>query len=178
MKLFLRLKAWQIFLLVAVPMFLPMFLGPTPENFASFGAISWIWMVILVGWIYSVGNASNNRLPPSLQKNPLIYRLGFGLAVVYGAVLGFFIMPHTASSIMTHNPQGFPTWAIPLHLLSMAAMFYGVWFTAKQFATLQRQEELRFMDYSGPFFLFWFAPIGVWFLQPRINELLGSGDRI
>jgi hypothetical protein len=28
-----------------------------------------------------------------------------------------------------------------------------------------------FYEYSGPFFLIWFFPIGLWIIQPRINRL-------
>jgi len=40
--------------------------------------------------------------------------------------------------------------------------------------TLERRQPVTFFDYSGPFFLFWFFPIGVWFIQPRVNKLLGT----
>jgi hypothetical protein len=53
-------------------------------------------------------------------------------------------------------------------------MFYALWFTAKQFMSLQRQEALTFIDYSGPFFLLWFFPIGIWFIQPKVNSILGE----
>jgi hypothetical protein len=67
--------------------------------------------------------------------------------------------------------QPFPTWIFPLHLTSMVGMFYGLWFTAKQFTTYQHGRDVSFLEYSGPFFLFWFSPIGVWFLQPKVNQL-------
>jgi hypothetical protein len=29
-------------------------------------------------------------------------------------------------------------------------------------------------DYIGEFFLFWFFPIGIWFIQPRINNIVSK----
>lgn len=52
--------------------------------------------------------------------------------------------------------------------------FYGLWFTAKQFATLRHQRFLGSADYVGAFFLMWFFLIGVWFIQPEVNRLFGD----
>jgi hydrogenase maturation factor len=33
---------------------------------------------------------------------------------------------------------------------------------------------VSFYDYAGPFFLWWFFPLGIWFVQPRINRLFAN----
>ena len=54
----------------------------------------------------------------------------------------------------------------------MAALFYGYWFVSKQFTTLREGARVEFLDAIVPFLLLWFFPIGVWFLQPQVTELL------
>jgi hypothetical protein len=36
---------------------------------------------------------------------------------------------------------------------------------------------VSFYDFSGPFFLLWFFPIGIWIIQPRINRLFTDWER-
>jgi hypothetical protein len=63
---------------------------------------------------------------------------------------------------------------VPLHLLAMFAIVYSMGFAARRLVTLERQQPARFSDYRTTFFLFWFFPIGVWIIQPRVNRLLGT----
>ena len=63
---------------------------------------------------------------------------------------------------------------VPMHLLAMLGIFYALVFTANRLTTLERKQQVSFFDYSGPFFLLWFFPIGIWFIQPRVNKLLGN----
>jgi hypothetical protein len=53
-------------------------------------------------------------------------------------------------------------------------MFYTLWFNAKTFKSVELQREALIGDYIGEFFLLWYFPIGIWFIQPRINKIFGS----
>jgi len=35
----------------------------------------------------------------------------------------------------------------------------------------ERNNKVKFSGFSREFFLMWFFPIGLWFIQPRINKL-------
>ena len=61
---------------------------------------------------------------------------------------------------------------IPLHLFSMFCIFYCLYFVAKTFKTVELQREVSFSDFAGEFFLFWFFPIGIWIVQPKINKMI------
>ena len=126
-------------------------------------------MSVLIGWLYTVGSTANKMLPESLRKNTFIYTAGYTVAIFYGAVMAIGVFPYV--DLTVRPPPEPPVWVVPLHLVSMFGMFYGLWFTSKQFVTLQKNHYVKFADYSGSLFLFWFSPIGVWFLQPRINEI-------
>jgi hypothetical protein len=59
----------------------------------------------------------------------------------------------------------------------MFCIFYCFYFTAKVLKTVELQKPVTFNDYAGEFFLIWFFPIGIWFIQPRINRLFnGTGE--
>jgi len=44
----------------------------------------------------------------------------------------------------------------------------------KTLNSAEMQKEAHFSDYIGDFFLLWVFPIGVWFIQPRINSLVNG----
>ncbi len=60
---------------------------------------------------------------------------------------------------------------MPLHFLAMFCMFYNLYFAAKTIKLAELQRQVNFGDYAGEFFLMWFFPIGVWWLQPKVNRL-------
>ena len=170
MKFFIKLKAWQLFMLLFAPMVLPVIFVASGPSGTLFGITWLILMFIVIGWLYSVGSTSNKLLPVHLQKNTFIYKTGYSVPFIYGILLTLFFFP-TVNDAGVQQP---PAWMLPLHLLSMLGMFYGLYFTAKQFTALKNNAPVKFLDYSGPFFLMWFFPVGLWFLQPIINKLLDN----
>lgn len=42
---------------------------------------------------------------------------------------------------------------------------------AKTIKIVEVQKSVKFVDFAGEFFLLWFFPIGIWFLQPKIKKL-------
>jgi len=61
-----------------------------------------------------------------------------------------------------------------VHLFSMFCLFYCLYFIAKALKTVELQRPVTFSDYAGEFFLLWFYPVGVWILQPRINQIFAA----
>ena len=61
---------------------------------------------------------------------------------------------------------------LSLHLVAMICIFYCFYFAAKIIKTVELQKEVGFKDFVGEFFLTWYFPIGVWFLQPKINKMI------
>lgn len=163
-QFFIKAKAWQLFLLFIVPALLePLFLVSGMTSLFVFGTMTALGGLVVIGWIWSVGIAANERLPSNLKKSTVMFSWGLLFALTYMFVLGIVFVPGR-----------FPHYVIPIHLASMYFMFYALWFAARQFVTLQREQSVKFADFSGPFFLMWFYPIGVWFLQPQVNSLLGN----
>jgi hypothetical protein len=60
------------------------------------------------------------------------------------------------------------------HVLAMLAIFYALWLTASQITALKHQGSRRFWGTLGRFFLLWYFPIGVWFIQPYVRRTLGG----
>lgn len=47
-----------------------------------------------------------------------------------------------------------------------------MYFVAKTITSVEMKKESHFSDYIGDFFLIWFFPVGIWFVQPRINKII------
>jgi len=45
---------------------------------------------------------------------------------------------------------------------------------AKTVKSGELNRRARFSDYIGEFFLLWFWPLGIWFIQPKVNKLVDS----
>lgn len=65
---------------------------------------------------------------------------------------------------------------VPLHLLAMSCMVYILYFVAKHFVMVETGKAASRSDRAviGTFLLFWFFPLGVWFVQPQVNRLYES----
>lgn len=128
------------------------------------------YMAVYMGWLLSIAVKANQKLEEPLKKSPMLMVLGLTYAASY-LICALVLLPSSLD-----QSRGIPGFILPLHLLAMVAIFYALLFTAKSLVTLERNRSSAFFEYSGPFFLLWFFPIGVWFVQPRVNDLLGERE--
>lgn len=171
MKLFLNAKGWQLFLVLFGTMLgAPMVTSALSDSVSAIAVSTLIFMVLYVGWLYAIASEANKKVDPPLKKSTKWMIIGLAYAAIYIAGALIFLPRQMGTG------QGMPGFIVPMHLLAMFAMFYALLFTAKRLVTLERKQEVTFFEYSGPFFLLWFFPIGVWFIQPRVNKLLGTNN--
>lgn len=173
MSIYLRAKHWQLFIVLVGSMFLSQAImansimnGELPNRLVM--AIPTFFMaVVFFGWLWSVASACSKLLPPELASSTKPMQFGLVYALVYLLISSRFFFGS--------NGQ-LPGYIVLMHLLAMASIFYALGFTAKQLAKLEQGKNVSFFSYSGPFFLFWFFPIGIWFIQPKVNQLLSGSN--
>ena len=124
------------------------------------GVITWGAAYFL--WLVGVSRASNLRLAASLQRPTRGIEIGLAYAFVY-LLVGWYPI--------THGSPG--PWIFVPHLAAMAAIFYALWFSSRQLSTF-RYGRYSFENTFSSFVLMWFFPIGVWVLQPIVQEKLGA----
>jgi len=171
---FLRAKHWQIFLLLfgigyvggAAAMLIPLAYARSPEDLLRvnlpFGVVMVLSMFCLVAWLWSMGSFLNSIGQPALRL-----RLGFfRFALLYPAIyiIVFLVLFGTTKPALIAV-------IFPLHFFAMFCLFFDLYFVSKSLALIQTGKPVSFPDYAGSFFLLWFFPVGVWFIQPRINRL-------
>jgi hypothetical protein len=170
---FLRAKSWQVFALVigvgivgqlvAVISLIQSMESPNEllEVPVGFGIVTVLMMYCLLGWYWTIGTFLSLRVPPALRLKSGFFRF----ALVYPAIYVLFFI----WVFKTLNPVLLLA-IFPLHFFAMLCMFYLLYFVSKSLVLAETCKPASFNDYAGPFFLIWFFPIGIWFIQPRINR--------
>jgi hypothetical protein len=103
----------------------------------------------------------DSLVKPELRMQTQFFRFSLVYAVAYAFIFFLVVTPDT----------GFPGWLVPLHLACMVCLFYLLYFVSKNLVLAETKKPVSFYEYAGPLFLLWFFPVGVWFIQPRINRL-------
>lgn len=170
----LRAKHWQIFLfLLAGPAMLELAAIGFPPNGSSpwrgsgsTGYLDLIAMKLavlcLVAWLGSLASFLRSVQRAELRMKTRFFRFAVAYAAIYS--IAFF-------------PEFIPARSVPalvtelLNLLCVTCLFYVLYFAAKNFALAKTGKPASFDVYVVPFFLLWFFPIGVWFVQPKVNQL-------
>ena len=143
---------------------------------------------VLNGWLWSIGKGLQNYIDEEFQLNTKWFTISIIFVTAYiilFSVLMTSMMSHFFSSIAETKGQEINFFAehlrsqfyimalvTPFHLLAFGCSFYNLYFAAKTVKTAEFQDEVSFSDFIGEFFMFWFSPIGVWMIQPKINSWL------
>ncbi|MCB2408416.1 hypothetical protein [Hymenobacter lucidus] len=176
MAFLLKLKHWQLFLLTWGAGFLINLVAIINIHLImyAFPVMMLLFCVGLFGWIWAIATTLFRQLPPDTNMNLHLFKLLFSIPILYMLAISVFM-----GVAMAHQPvlQGSAmltamVFIVPLHLLSMVCIFYGLRFAAKVLKSVELQREAHFGDYIGEFFLIWFSVVGVWILQPRISALV------
>jgi hypothetical protein len=179
-KFFLRGQAWQVFLVVAGGFAIGevAFIGSlmaTPND--PFGTTNQRLPLDIVAaicssigflWLWFLGTSLNEIARPNLKQNVRGFALALVVSEVYLATL----------FISAQNPRVLNAIA-PVALVATVSIFYAVRFVARALLLAETGKEPKAYEYVVPFLLLCFFPLGIWALQPRINQLggeKGEGD--
>lgn len=161
MKSILRLKHWQIFLVLVI--------SGIMYNFTIEGDQLSTMIIRIVGaiiyslWPILTGNELNQFLPKKVTVN-----FNFFLINILISLCTFI------SILVLSNGEGMTftgIYAIPMFYVFFAIL-YCLAFPAKLLNCIETGKEVSMGQYLGDFFLVFFLPIGIWFLQPRINKVV------
>ncbi len=180
MDIFLKAKAWQVFLLiVAVPFgvqfslmgFLVSSIQTNPElAFKIMPIIMLLFMAIFLLWLWSLGVGLNKHIPEEIRPKLTFFKFGIIYSAAYMVLFQVLFIDFSTSG----EGGSFMAIILPLHLFAMYCMFYGLYFVSKNLVTYEELQPVKFSSFSEPFFLLWFFPIGIWFIQPRINKVYAT----
>lgn len=178
MPLLLRLKHWQAFLLLFVLPFLLQY-GLT-EALDATGTIlgetanlvlDALPSVVYVLWLWRIGLHLYHRLPAQIKISRAYLHLGTLYFVLYTLLL-VYTLGLVKEDVQEGNfPYGMLLLLAPMHLLATFCILYTVYFAARSLASVEEQRMVSGAEFAGAYLQFLFLPVGIWFLQPRLNKL-------
>lgn len=138
-----------------------------------------VGMFLTEMWMHSFANEANSILPEELKVN-LKY---FNILVFVPGIVTLFII---AAVYILFNSLDFDSPEIPDNIglivfiiilsvvgyfLMLFSIFYSFVFAAHAYKTAVLNKKVTFSDYVGEFFCLWFSFVGIWIMQPKINQI-------
>lgn len=155
---------WKIFLIVLLPILFP-------DNIVGL-VLTLLLIAAFATWTYFLGTELYKRLPDGHTLNIKKFKFHFFFPLIYftiaiGLTGGYNI---NNENIDEYGP--FVYLIILLHLFSMYCMLYCIYFLSKALISTETQNKnIQTSEYIGYIFGFWFFPIGIWFIQPKIKKI-------
>jgi hypothetical protein len=190
MKKLLTLKHWQLFLPMIIPIipFQMLFMmakpGMVPEDAIPVAIALGVMVVgdaiLFAAWLYAAAINLHKHLPEAVPMSLTRFKIFFFIPVLY-TLSALVLVPLliTKTIVFTHLDPAFILLIVPLHLFCMFCIFYCFYFSAKCLKAVEVQGPMKSDAFIGELFLIWYFPIGVWFLQPRMNKLFNvTNDQI
>lgn len=182
---FLKAKHWQLFL--------GMFVLPIIGYFALLGisiatesyetGIIGIFLIGIIslffyfGWLWSIGTGLASKLPKVQPFNKGRFVTLFLIVVLFYFLFlagGILLLP--ALVAMTASVLVGSIIAL-VYFLIIFGFFHTIYQDAKVLKAIETQRKVKFGDFVGEFFLLWFYIIGLWILQPKINEYFERAEQ-
>lgn len=158
MKLFVKIKHWQIFLAIV----LPHYFGFVKDRLTLL-IITTIYFAAFSIWLYSISIIGQRKLSEfNLHQNTNYLILSCSLL----PLLYLIIMLNPAINVIWYRIM---MWFIGLGFL--ACWVYAIYFTSKTIKALDKQRVPKFKEYILIILGFIIWPIGIWFIQPKVNKI-------
>lgn len=190
---FLNAKHWQLFILmfgipillqivVMISMFTNLDSNGNPDQtgmlniFKLFPIIMLLYIGLFFGWFWSIGVGLQKFIPTDIEMKIKKFKIFFFIPLVYIlfflAIIGTTFYGISSGSNAIGGIVGkMLLFVVPMHLFSMFCIFYLLYFISKTIKTIELNQTVTFSEFAGEFFMIWFFPIGIWFIQPRINKI-------
>lgn len=161
----------------------------SPFHFSAIAIVLFVFAALLflassfihIFWIWTVGTKLEEYYTADTKRlNVKRFKVFFLFPFFYLLVLPLLILGIISSIGINEeisNPMVFGLCIFILilcHFFTLFCVIHTMYFCSKKLKTLFEKRNVQFSDYIGEFFLIWFFPIGIWFIQPKINQLVGG----
>jgi hypothetical protein len=162
----LKLKHWQLFLILLL---LP---AIQINNIVDF-ILWWVWLILFVGWIFSIGFIAFKKLTIEKKINCLYFKISTLITIAISIILSYifsdvFLLKHDFYEKYIDSLAI----VIPLQSCLLFSLLYQFYFSAKMLASVSKGKLADYKQWLPFFFSFWLFPIGIWFIQPKVNRFL------
>jgi hypothetical protein len=183
MIFFLKAKHWMIFSLIFLSsLFIQILLDAINVSYTETSMLNsvfmsqislFVFLLFFFAWVWSVISVFINKTPNNVScKRKKIDKLLIFILSYYLLVTIFMFLFINLDIYIDNNLKTILLIIIvPLHLFSLYSFYYILYFFIKIIKTVELQKEVAFKDFIGEFIMIIFFPIGIWFIQPKINEI-------
>lgn len=172
MKWTLKLKDWQLFLLLTV---LPLIFGlivawvyfkgfSRELTFMLAVLFVLVYFTLLYGWFWEMGILLFMKLPTGIFRSSLKFKISIFLSMI--SVLSVFLI-----FIGGFNSDLFTLIVFISILIETTCSLYVFYFISKSLYSVIYQRESVFKEYVYVLILFFILPAGVWTIQPAIEKI-------
>jgi len=177
----IRLRSWQLAALLYGPVVVAFILFD-PRNSVHSGmneaamTAATLWASFLtLFWVWMVGRTLADMKRDRRRSNTL-FHIGWSLtATATGVFLLLIVADLMQLDTNEWNPQVLAGISLVLTVIvfgGFLGLVYVTGYTAKRIAEVEYFPlKVSLIDYVGSIIAIWFFPIGVWFLQPRLNQI-------
>jgi hypothetical protein len=161
MKAILQAKHWQLFLLFVIPQLLAEMFSVSSDK-----VLQLLTTAIFLAWLWAVGVTLNFD---NKDRN-ILFKTCFFYSFLYSPYSIYFGTNYNVSEIgMELLKKEWPN--LFFHVIYIITLLCCVFFCAKRLKKYMLKRSVVFSDYILDIILILLFPIGVWFLQPRVNKL-------
>lgn len=159
MRILLSVKHWHLFVLTFGIQVILKFISFNIDYVANYWVILQAFgvslaMVVFFSWLWSIVTVLAKR------KN-VFFTISIALIAIDSLI--------TLLTILFFNTL-VDVLLPPLSIVTLISIVYSVLFAAKALKSIELHRETNSSEYMGDFLLLLMFPVGVWFVQPRVNK--------
>lgn len=166
----IKLKHWQAFLILMTCVVLYVIAAKSNVNLWGISSLELkvlsgiVGLVVFFTWILIVGLFLNR-----VQDNPHHFRKSLLIVAIVGCILGYSDLHLQALPSNTINILSPISFILPF--LTCFGLFYTFKNVPQSLRSIEKGEKAQINDYILDSFLMFSFPIGIWFIQPRLNRI-------
>lgn len=166
MKLFLKLKNWQLFILLVAPLIWNV------SNSELHFILKAIGGLLFLFWIVSIGYYGGDLTAIYVNRNKRFFLLS--ISFVLPIVILYILLNRNQNYL--HNDIGsiFDMFFVIVNMIMFLLIVYLVGYVSKTIAILEKKRKVSLSEWIIYPFLMMFFIFGVWVIQPKINKLLSD----
>ena len=167
----IRLKHWQVFSIVVIGYIISYVLPTTNFEIGSITSLELaaiatiITLILLFSYILTIGLYLNN-----IKNNPYHFRNWVLIIAILCCILGY---SYISLQKLKLDNELIPFWigfiSTPLTFWGVCYAYYSV---AKSLKSIELDREAKISEFIIDAIAIFMLPIGVWFIQPRLNRIL------
>ncbi len=178
----MKLKAWQIALIIVAGsliastifgsvLFVSFLTSSFDKNillklFTTYFVGTSIPYIIHFFWTWNIGFTLNRHLPEDLKKSSTFFKFSMIFSFAYTVTFAFGFM----LSVTHPLSAGFFVGIVPFHAVVTALSAYNIFYAARSLKLYELKRKVQTEDILYNLFMILIFPIGIFFLQPKVNQ--------